>query len=157
MRAATLLMASFVCGLFVSPAFAHHCSGHHHNGDCGDCNSNYSARGGPQAQQNSKPGSTTVELQAVEGKVSEIIYLPGVTSDSGLVEARVFSAGSSTLVRLAPVGLLKQRQLVLREGDSVSITGYIVNGMEGDLLVATDIRKGDRHVTLRDSRGRLTQ
>ncbi len=75
--------------------------------------------------------------------------------DGGMVEARVLSGGGTTLVRLATVGFLKQRQLILREGDAVSITGYMVNGMEADLLVATEIRKGDQRVALRDSRGRL--
>jgi hypothetical protein len=71
-----------------------------------------------------------------------------------MVEARVLASGQATLVRLAPVGLLKQNQLVLREGDTVSVTGFEVRGMDGDLVVATDIRKGDKHVILRDLRGR---
>jgi hypothetical protein len=71
-----------------------------------------------------------------------------------MVEARVLVGGRTTQVQLAPVGLLKQSQLVLREGDTVSVTGYEVSGMDGDLLVATEIRKGDKRVVLRDARGR---
>jgi hypothetical protein len=70
-----------------------------------------------------------------------------------MVEARVFASGRATLVRLAPVGLLKQSQLVLREGDTVSVAGFEVNGMDGDLMVAVEIRKGDQRVVLRDLRG----
>jgi hypothetical protein len=43
---------------------------------------------------------------------------------------------------------------VLREGDPVSVTGFEVSGMDGDLVVATEIRKGDKRVVLRDPRGR---
>jgi len=71
-----------------------------------------------------------------------------------MVEARVFASERTTLVRLAPVGLLKQSHLVLREGDTVSVTGFEVTGMQGDLLVAIEIRKGDQRVVLRDRRGR---
>jgi hypothetical protein len=49
-----------------------------------------------------------------------------------MVEARVLASGQATLVRPAPVGLLKQNQLVLREGDTVSVTGFEVSGMDGD-------------------------
>jgi hypothetical protein len=65
----------------------------------------------------------------------------------------VFANGRAALVRLAPVGLLKQNQLALTEGDTVSVTGFEVSGMEGDLVVATEIRKGDQRVVLRDPRG----
>jgi hypothetical protein len=71
-----------------------------------------------------------------------------------MVEVRVSAGAGATLVQLAPVGLLKQSQLVLREGDPVSVTGFEVNGMDGDLLVATEIHKGDKRVVLRDTRGR---
>jgi hypothetical protein len=70
-----------------------------------------------------------------------------------MVEARVFAGGRVALVRLAPVGLLKQNQLALREGDTVSVMGFEVSGMEGDLVEATEIRKGDQRVVLRDPRG----
>lgn len=66
----------------------------------------------------------------------------------------MLASGQATLVRLAPVGLLKQNQLVLREGDTVSVTGFEVSWMDGDLVVATEIRKGDKRIVLRDSRGR---
>jgi hypothetical protein len=71
-----------------------------------------------------------------------------------MVEARVVADARATLVRLAPVGLLKQSQLVLREGDTVSVTGFDVSEMDGDLVVAIEIRKGDKRVVLRDPRGR---
>ena len=71
-----------------------------------------------------------------------------------MVEARVVADARATLVRLAPVGFLKQSQLVLREGDTVSVTGFDVGGMDGDLVVAIEIRKGDKRVVVRDPRGR---
>ena len=40
-----------------------------------------------------------------------------------------------------------------QQGDTVSVTGFEVSGMEGDLVVTTEIRKGDQRVVLRDPRG----
>jgi hypothetical protein len=93
-------------------------------------------------------------MRTAEGKITEVVYLPGTTADSGMVEVRLQSAGQNQLIRLAPVGLLKQSGLLLREGDTVIVKGFPVSGMEGDLLVATELHKGDKTVSLRDTRGR---
>jgi hypothetical protein len=71
-----------------------------------------------------------------------------------MVEIRLQAAGQARVVRLAPSGFLKQGGLLLREGDTVKVKGYHVDSMEGDLLVATEIYKGDKSLSLRDSRGR---
>jgi len=95
-------------------------------------------------------------MRAAEGKITEVVYLPGATPDSSMVEVRLQSAGQSQLVRLAPVGFLKQSGLLLTEGDTVTVKGYPVAGMEGDLLVATELHKGGKALSLRDPRGRPT-
>jgi hypothetical protein len=71
-----------------------------------------------------------------------------------MVEVPLQTAGQFQLIRLAPVGYLKQSGLVLREGDTLTVKGFRVAGMEGDLLVATEIHKGEKTLSLRDSRGR---
>jgi hypothetical protein len=80
--------------------------------------------------------------------------LPGATPDSAMVEVRLQSAGQSELIRLAPVGFLKQSGLLLKEGDSITVKGFRVAGMEGDLLVATELHKGEKTLSLRDAWGR---
>jgi len=138
--------------LLISPAAAHDCRGGPHCGDEWGCD----RHGSPSAlqSQGSVSPSYAAAPKIVDGKISEILYLPGATADSAMVEARVLAAGRATLVRLAPVGLLKQSQLVLREGDTVSVAGFEVSGMDGDLVVAIEIRKGGQRVVLRDSHGR---
>jgi hypothetical protein len=138
--------------LLISPAAGHDCCGDHHCGDGWNCD-RHGSRGALQTQGSVSPPYAAAASKVVDGKISEIIYLPGATADSAMVEARVFASGRATLVRLAPVGLLKQSQLLLREGDTVSVAGFEVGGMEGDLIVAVEIRKGDQRVVLRDSRG----
>jgi hypothetical protein len=153
-----ILIAGFLSwgGLLIIPVVAHHGPGGHHGSGCRYCASDHHCNGcAPAARGGVGSGTAPAEAQAIEGKVAEVAYLPGVTPDDGMVEIRVLAAGKSTLVRLTPVGLLKQKQLVLREGDAVSVRGYVVEGMDGDLLVATEVYQGGRRVVLRDSRGRL--
>jgi hypothetical protein len=140
--------------LLISPAAGHDCWGGHHCGDDWNCNDHHGGRSALQSPRSVSPSYAATAPKVVDGKISEIIYLPGATADSAMVEARVLASGQATLVRLAPVGLLKQSQLVLREGDTVSVAGFEVSGMDGDLVVATEIRKGDKRVVLRDPRGR---
>ena len=142
----------FSC-LLISPAAGHDCRGGHHSGDGWNCDHHDSRSALPSQGGVSSSSYVATPSKIVEGKISEIIYLPGATADSAMVEARVLASGRATLVRLAPVGLLKQSQLVLREGDAVSVAGFEVSGMDGDLVVATEIRKGDKRVVLRDPRG----
>ena len=82
-----------------------------------------------------------------------MIYLPGSAPDNGMVEIRLQSAAQMHLVRLAPTGFLKQGGLRLREGETVTVKGFAVAGMEGDIFVAGEIRAGDKTLTLRDARG----
>jgi hypothetical protein len=141
--------------LLISPAYGHDCWGGHHCEDGWNCD-HHGSRYAVPSQGSVSPSYASPAPKVINGKVSEIIYLPGTTADSAMVEVRVTAGAGATLVQLAPVGLLKQSQLTLREGDVVSITGFDVNGMDGDLLVATEIHKGEKHLILRDTRGRPT-
>jgi len=150
----------FVGWFGVAPAAAHDCCHHGNhcadgddcNGDCyGDCYHNGQGSGHCRGWA---PSSGAADLQTAEGKITEIVYLPGATPDSSMVEVHMQSAGQSQLVRLAPVGFLKQSGLLLREGDTVMVKGFQVAGMEGDVLVATELHKGEKALSLRDTRGR---
>ena len=134
------------------PAEAHDCCHHNHRGDCIDCGHH----GYPSQSTRAGTASPSVSanIQNFEGKIAELVYLPGATADSGMVEVRVQTAGQPKLVRLAPVGFLKQRGLHLREGDTVAVQGFRVTAMEGDLIVATEVRSGDTTLSLRDAQGR---
>lgn len=86
----------------------------------------------------------------------EVVYLPGATADAGMVELRLQSGGQTNLIRLAPSGFLTQGGLVLREGDTASVKGFAVVGMEGDVIVASEVHKGDKSLSIRDMRGQPT-
>lgn len=144
------------CWFGAIPAVAHDCCHHDHdcaygNGSNHDCD--YDAQGSHhRCAWGPTRGAT--DLRTSEGKITEIDYLPGATPDSGMVEVRLESAGKSEVIRLAPVGFLKQSGLLLREGDTISVKGFPVAGMEGDLVIATELHKGEKTLSLRDPWGR---
>ena len=132
-----------------APSLAQPCCHHHHScNGCADCGS-YA----PMGRNAGRWGTPAVET--LEGKVAEVVYLPGPSAGASMVELRLqAAAGKPQLVRLAPSGYLKDNRLLIREGDTVTIKGYAVSAMEGDLLVATQVQKGEKTLTLRDSFGR---
>jgi len=151
-----LAIILITCWFAVVPAAAHDCCHHgDHDADCGDCNHDctHGVRGGGHCCGWAS-SSGVADLRTAEGKITEVVYLPGATPDSSMVEIHLQSAGQSQLVRLAPVGFLKQGGILLREGDTVIVKGFPVAGMEGDFLVATELHKGDKVISLRDTRGR---
>lgn len=151
MKPLAILSVMALFGSFgIAPLAGHDCD--HHSDDRYDCGRHHSQ--GSQAGQNSGSRGTAAALQTLKGKIIEVIYLPGSTVDDGMVEIRVQSPGQAKLVRLAPSGFLKQQGVLLREGDAVSITGFAVAGMDGDLIGATEVHAGDRALSLRDTRGR---
>jgi len=161
MKARGVLASILFIGWFgMAPTVALGCC--HHGYHCDDCDTYHGSysddccqheQGGGHGHWTASSGAVA-DLQTAEGKIAEIEYLPGATPDSGMVEVHLQTAEQSQLIRLAPVGYLKQSGLVLREGDTLTVKGFRVAGMEGDLLVATDIHKGEKTLSLRDSRGR---
>jgi hypothetical protein len=136
---------TLVSSVVTMQAFSHDCC--HHGHDCGD--GQYC--GHPCGQTST--AASAASLQSLEGRIAEIIYLPGATPDAALVDLRLQTTTGIHLVRLAPAGFLKNSGLIVREGDAVAIKGFDVAGMEGDIIVANEIRKDDKTLRLRDRRG----
>ncbi len=90
----------------------------------------------------------------VEGKIAEVNYTPAETPGNGIVELRLRQGDQTHIVRLGPSGYLKHGGMILKEGDAVRVCGFLVADTEDDLLVATEIQKGNLRLALRDARGR---
>lgn len=131
-----------------------HC-GHscHHYSDYGPDCGYHCGPGGARGTGTAMPDRSGKQA-TVEGKITEIVYLPGRSPENSMVEVLVESGGQSHLARLAPSGVLRQSGLALREGETITIRGFAVAGLEGDLTVATRISQGSKIAILRDNRGR---
>jgi hypothetical protein len=137
--------SAFACGC------CHHACGYGYYG-CDHCGSRVDSQTGAQSKEDG-PTAGIVKLKTLEGKIVKVIYLPGMTPESGMVDIRVQTSGTATLIRLAPSGFLKQSGLRLQEGDSVTIEAFPVAAMKGDLMVATKVHGNGPEVRLRDSSG----
>lgn len=162
----TLGLLLVACPLCVIPAVAH--AGCHHGHGYRDCDgwgfgcegrSQWEARPAPGSRAAlrspaSTPADPTANFEALEGKIAEVIYLPGMNPAAGMVELLVATGEQPTLVRLAPAGFLERHTLLLKEGEDISLTGYRVRTADGDLIVAVQLRSDGQTVNLRNSRGR---
>ena len=160
-RVGFLLAVSLFYGFGALPSFGHDCCHHAHDGDCWNCDDHcrHGSAARPYWAAPSTPGSAAAaaaaaDLRTLEGKITEVVYLPGSTPENGMVEVRLQSAAQPTLVRLAPSGFLKHGGMLLREGETITVRGFPVAGLEGDIVVATEVRYGDKTLNLRDVRGR---
>jgi len=142
------------------PLFANQC-GHHHcdDGDCYD----YDCHGcGHHARHSRRAVSpddgNSARMRATEasrsGKVAEVVYLPGSTKDTAMVELRLTAGTERVQVRLGPTGFLRQSEMEVREGEAISVTGYWVTEGDGETLVATRMTRQGRTLQLRDDWGR---
>ena len=104
MRRLGIIGAISLCWFGVTPATGHECDHrNHHDETCWDCNQ--TRRPLPSAGRQSKgrgPSNGTADVRSLEGKVTEIIYLPGSTLNNGMVEIRIQSEGKNERIRLAP-------------------------------------------------------
>ena len=145
-----VLLAAGLISVF--PATAHQCS-HHRSDACTGCSADcYSGCNhyGVAARQ----GAIRAAEDTREGKVSEVIYLPGRTRDAAMVQIKLAAGTDQILIRLGPVGFLSNNDVNVREGDSIRVDGYWVTTAEGDLLVAMQLTRNGKTVRLRSDFGR---
>lgn len=143
---------SIFCGLGVLPIAAQDCGHHQHHYDDGwNCDRHWRSN-----SQGTAGGPTRYDgnVRTVQGRIDEIVYLPGTTPDTGMVELRLSNSGQTARIQLAPLEFLKHSGLILKEGDTVTVKGIPVSGFQGDLIVTTTLQKGDKALSLRDMRGR---
>ena len=57
------------------------------------------------------------------------------------------------LVHLGPTKFLEQQQLAPKVGDTMSVTGSKLTTGKGDVLLAAEVKSGNKTVTLRDAQG----
>ncbi|NWF83394.1 MAG: hypothetical protein HXY18_06150 [Bryobacteraceae bacterium] len=85
--------------------------------------------------------------------MTEVNYLRGATPEEAMVEIKVASGQKQALVRLAPSGFFRDKEIAVREGDAIQVSGYRAMGLDGERLIAATIVLNGRLVRLRDDRG----
>ncbi|MBL8290731.1 MAG: hypothetical protein JNN08_02780 [Bryobacterales bacterium] len=84
----------------------------------------------------------------------EVVYLPGATPETAMVEVRLAGDGKTIPVRLGPAGFLKEAGMSVKEGDSIAVAGYWVSAGEDKVLMAAELTKNGKTARLRGGSGR---
>lgn len=137
----------------IPPANALQC-GHHGCSDCYGCaDDDHGGCGHHRSWMGRGNQGSHATDASLEGKVIEVVYLPGATQETATVEARLPSDTEEILARLGPIGFLHSKELDLREGDTISVSGYWVSSGTDRILVARKVARANRSVELRDEWG----
>lgn len=151
---AAMLTAAAALVVQAVPAAAG-CCGHHHHGCAGcACAGQGPAAGagngsGPALGRIYDPASVTT----LSGTVADVSVAPGRRGSRAGTHIRLESEGKATEVHLGPSWFLEREKLELSKGDSVEVTGSLLDWDGEPLLVAREIRKGGQTVVLRDEQG----
>lgn len=89
----------------------------------------------------------------VNGTVEDAKEIPSQGKGAAGMHALVKTASGVFDVRLGPAEFWKRHGFELAKGDSIEVTGSKMKSGESEILIAREVKKGDRTVTLRDSSG----
>ncbi len=67
---------------------------------------------------------------------------------------RLQTAQGSVLVHLGPAEALAQQNFAPKVGDTLTITGAKLTTGQGPVILAAEVKAGDKTITLRDAQGR---
>ncbi len=89
----------------------------------------------------------------VTGTVEEAREIPSQGGGHAGMHALLKTEGGVFDVRLGPAEFWKRHGFELAKGDSIEVTGSKVKSGDAEFLIAREVKKGDKTVTLRDSSG----
>ncbi len=94
---------------------------------------------------------TSTEMTA-KGTVQEVQQITGRRGWGGTHLTLKTEAGAFD-VHLGPTAFLKQEGFSFEKGDEVEVTGSKVDYQKGEAIIAREVKKGDKTLTLRDEKG----
>jgi hypothetical protein len=94
---------------------------------------------------------TSTEV-TVKGTVEAVNTITGPRGWSG--EHLTLKTDQETFdVHLGPTSFLKAHDVSFAKGDAIQVTGSKVKSGQGEALIAREVKKGDKTLTLRDAKG----
>jgi hypothetical protein len=89
----------------------------------------------------------------VKGTVEDVREISSKGGGQAGMHAVLKTPGGMFDVRLGPAEFWRRHGFELAKGDSIEVTGSKIKSGESEILIAREVRKGDKTVTLRDSSG----
>lgn len=102
-------------------------------------------RGGPMYD----PDTATT----LTGKVTAVQIEPSGPGRAGGLHVTLQSGDKQTVVHLGPTWFLEQQNFTAAKDDTLAVTGSLVTSGEETYLIAREVKKGEKSLTLRNADG----
>lgn len=89
----------------------------------------------------------------VKGTVEDVREVPSPRGGRAGMHVQLRTESGSVDARLGPAEYWKKHGFELVKGDSIEITGSKSRAGDAEILIAREVKKGDKTVTLRDASG----
>lgn len=89
----------------------------------------------------------------VKGTVEEVKQIPGQRGGPGGTHLIVKTDKETLEVHLGPTTFLEKQKFTFAKGDQIEVTGSKVRMGAADALLAREVKKGNKTLTLRDAQG----
>jgi hypothetical protein len=89
----------------------------------------------------------------VTGTVEEVKKIPGPSGGPGGTHLMIKTAQGSLEVHLGPTSYLEGQQFAFAKGDQIEVIGSRVKIESADVVIAREVKKGGKSLTLRDAQG----
>lgn len=97
------------------------------------------------------PSATAGSAQRLSMTGVTVIRVDSVKSDSGITLNAVIASGNdSVTAEIGPVAFLTSKSMMLTAGDVIDIAGSTMTMAGKSSLIATEIKKGETTIVLRD-------
>lgn len=106
----------------------------------------------PADQRRGLPRYDATTETAVTGTVEEVKQIGGTTGPSG-THLTLKADGSVFDVHVGPSWFLAEKGFTFVKGDQIEATGSRVKYQDAVVLIAREIKKGDKLLVLRDAKG----
>jgi hypothetical protein len=102
-----------------------------------------------QGQRQYNPATETT----VTGTVEEVKKVAGPRGGPGGTHLMIKTAQGSLEVHLGPTSYVEKQQFTFAKGDQLEVIGSKVKIESADALIAREVKKGGKTLTLRDAQG----
>ena len=89
----------------------------------------------------------------VKGTVEEVKQIPGQRGGASGTHLIVKTDKETLEVHLGPTAFLEKEKFTFAKGDQIEVTGSKVKIGPADALLAREVKKGDKTLTLRNAQG----
>jgi hypothetical protein len=87
------------------------------------------------------------------GKVTAVGIEPSGPGRAGGLHVTLQSGDKQTVVHLGPAWVLEQQNFTAAKDDTLAVTGSLVTSGEESYLIAREVKKGEKALTLRNEDG----